>query len=65
MGLLDAFLTCLLMIGGCVHLLYNSSWKFLELATGQLLSGQQVRYRKCRGVQLIHHPSIFRVRPAL
>ncbi len=31
-----------------VHLLYNSSWKFRELAAGQLLSGQPVRYGKGR-----------------
>jgi hypothetical protein len=29
-----------------VQLLYNSSWKFHQLAAGQLLSGQPVRYRK-------------------
>jgi hypothetical protein len=32
------------MTDGCVHLLYNISWKFLQLAAGQLLSGQPVRY---------------------
>jgi hypothetical protein len=37
-----------LMTGGCVHLLYTSSWKFHHLAAGQLLSGQQVQYRKDR-----------------
>jgi hypothetical protein len=34
------------MTDGCVHLLYNSSWKFHQLAAGQLLSGQPVRYGK-------------------
>ncbi len=33
----------------CVHLLYNSSWKFHQLAAGQLLSGQQVRTEKAGG----------------
>jgi hypothetical protein len=37
-----------LMMDGCVHLLYNNSWKFHQLAVGQLLSGQPVRYRKGR-----------------
>jgi hypothetical protein len=32
-----------------VHLLYNSSWKFHQLAARQLMSGQQVRYGKGRG----------------
>ncbi len=39
------FLTAV-MTDGCVHLLYNSSWKFNQLAAGQLLSGQPVRYGK-------------------
>ncbi len=30
------------------HFLYNSSWKFHQLATGQLLSGRPVRYGKGR-----------------
>ncbi len=51
------------MTNGCVHLLYiyNSSWKFLQLATGQFLSGQSVRYGKgCR-----YGPSIiYKVIPA-
>jgi len=36
------------MTDGCVHLLYNSSWKFHQLGAGQLLSGQPVRYGKGR-----------------
>ncbi len=36
------------MTDGCVHFLYNSSWKFHQLATGQLLSGQLVWYGKGR-----------------
>jgi hypothetical protein len=36
------------MTDGCVRSLYNSSWKFLQLAAGQLLSGQPVRYGKSR-----------------
>jgi hypothetical protein len=32
----------------CVHLLFNSSWEFHQLAAGQLLSGQPVRYVKGR-----------------
>ncbi len=36
-----AFLVCTeLMTDGCVHLQCNSCWKFHQLATGQLLSGQ-------------------------
>ncbi len=31
---------------GCLHLPYTSSWKFHQLATGQLLSGQPLRYGK-------------------
>jgi hypothetical protein len=38
----------------CVHLLYNSSWKFHQLAAGQLLLGQQVRYTE----KACHGPSI-------
>ncbi len=38
----------LLMTDGCVHLLYNSCRKFHQLAAGQLLSGQPVRYGKAR-----------------
>ncbi len=37
-----------LMSDGCVHLLYNCSWKFHQLAAGQFLSGQPVRYGKGR-----------------
>ncbi len=36
------------MTDGYVDLLYNSSWKFHQLAAGQLLSGQPVGYRKGR-----------------
>ncbi len=36
------------MTDGCVHLLYNSSWKFRQLTAGQLLSGQPVLYWKGR-----------------
>ncbi|MFN9905624.1 MAG: hypothetical protein ACK56F_05780, partial [bacterium] len=36
------------MTDGCVHLLNNSSWKFYQLAAGQLMSGQPVRYGKGR-----------------
>ncbi len=36
------------MTDGCVHLLYNNSWKFHQLAAMQLLSGQPVRYGKGR-----------------
>ncbi len=41
-------LSCLtqLMMDGWVHLLNNSSWKFHQLAAGQLLLGQLVRYGK-------------------
>jgi hypothetical protein len=35
------------MTDGCVHLLYNSRWKFHQLAAGQLL-GKLVRYEKGR-----------------
>ena len=38
------------MTDGCVHLLYNSSWKFHQLAAGQLLSGQPVWYGKGRRI---------------
>jgi hypothetical protein len=36
------------MTDGCVHLLYNSSWEFHQLAAGQLLSTQPVHYGKDR-----------------
>ncbi len=36
-------------------MLYNSSWKFCQLAAGQLLSGQPVRYRKGRRYRPVHH----------
>ncbi len=44
------YLPCVtkLMTDGCEHLLYNSSWKFHQLAAGQLLLGQPVRYGKGR-----------------
>ncbi len=32
-----------LMMEGCVHFQYNSSWKFNQLAVGHLLSGQPVQ----------------------
>jgi hypothetical protein len=32
------------MTDGCVHLLYNSSWKFHQFAVGKLLSGKPVLY---------------------
>ncbi len=34
------------MTDGCAHLQYNSSWKFHQLAAGQLLSWQSVLYGK-------------------
>jgi hypothetical protein len=34
------------MTDDCVHLLYNSSWKWLQHAAWQPLSGQPVRYGK-------------------
>ncbi len=37
------------MTDDCVHFLYNSSWKFHQLAAGKLLSGQPVRYGKAGG----------------
>ncbi len=37
-----------LMRDGCVHLLYNCSWKFLQRAAGKLLSEQPVLYGKVR-----------------
>jgi hypothetical protein len=54
MGLLEYQRPCLsgvtwLITGGYVHLLYNSSWKFHQLAARLLMSGQQVRYGKGRG----------------
>ncbi len=36
------------MTDDCVHLLYNISWKFHQLAAGQLLSWQPIRYGKGR-----------------
>jgi hypothetical protein len=49
------------MTDGCVHLLFNSSWKVYQLAAGQLLSGQQVRYGKGRR----YGPSItYKITPA-
>ncbi len=35
-----------LVAHGCVHILYNSSWKFHQFAAGQLLSGLPVQYGK-------------------
>ncbi len=47
MGLLEyKAVLSLLKTDGCVVLLYNSSWKFLQLAGGQSMSGQPVRYGK-------------------
>jgi hypothetical protein len=43
------------MTDGCVHLLYNSSWKFHQLAAGQLLSGQSGTVRKRQAVRPGHH----------
>ncbi len=43
-----------LMTDGCVQLLYNSSWKLQQLAAGQPLSRQPVRYDKSR----LYGPSI-------
>jgi len=49
------------MTDGCVHLLFNSSWKFYQLAAGQLLSGQPERYGKDRR----YGPSImYKITPA-
>ncbi len=46
---------------GCVHLLYNSSWKVHQLAAGQLMSWQPVRYGKGRW----YGPSItYKITPA-
>jgi hypothetical protein len=42
------------MTDGCVHLLYNSSWKFHQLAARHFLSGQPVQYEKDR----LYDPSI-------
>jgi hypothetical protein len=36
------------MTDGWVHLLYNSSWAFQQIATGRPWSGQPARYRKGR-----------------
>ncbi len=36
------------MTDGCAHLLYNNCWKLHQLAAGQLLIGQPVRYGKGR-----------------
>jgi hypothetical protein len=38
-----------------VHLLYNRSWKFHQLAAGQLLSGQPVWYVKGRRKRPVHY----------
>jgi hypothetical protein len=46
-----------------MDLLYNSSWKFHQLAARQLLSGQLVRYRYGKGRQ--YGPSItYKITPA-
>ncbi len=50
-----------LMTDGCVHLLFNSSYKFSQLAAWQLLSGQPIRYGKSRR----YGPSImYKITPA-
>ncbi len=54
-------LTGTVMTDGCVHLLYNSSWKFYQLAAGQLLPGQTVRYGKAGGMD---RPSRTKSHPA-
>ncbi len=51
----------LLITDGCVHLLYNSSWKILQHAAGQLRSGQPVRYGKGRRFGL---SITYKIRPA-
>ncbi len=38
----------------CAHLLYKSSWKYNQLAAGQLLSGQPVWYGKGRKYWPVH-----------
>jgi hypothetical protein len=43
------------MSGGCVHLLYNSSWKFQHLAARQLLAGTTVTVRKRQAVRPVHY----------
>jgi hypothetical protein len=46
------------MTDGCVHLqqlVVYSSWKFHQLAAGQPLSGQPVRYGKGRRYTAGHH----------
>ncbi len=44
-----------------IHFLFKSSWKFYQLAAGQLLSGQPVRYGKGRW----YVPSItYKITPA-
>jgi hypothetical protein len=37
------------MTDGCVHLLYNSSWKLIQLAAWQLLSGNRYGTEKAGG----------------
>jgi hypothetical protein len=59
MGLYQSTRPCLpcvrqLKADCCVHLLCNSRWKFHQLAAGQLMLGQPVRYGKGRR----HGPSI-------
>jgi hypothetical protein len=48
----------------CVHLLYNSSWKFYQLAAGQLLSGQPVRYGTTKAGGMAR-PSYIHTKPHL
>jgi hypothetical protein len=51
-----AFLALMyLMMYDCEHLLHKSSMKFHQLAAGQLLSGQPVRYGNGRRPWTVHH----------
>jgi hypothetical protein len=45
------------MANGCVHSLYNSSWKFLQLAARQLLLGQQGTEKAVGTARLSHTKS--------
>ncbi len=45
---------CTFVTDGCVHLLYNSSWKCHPLAAGQLQSGQTIRYAR-QAVRPVHY----------
>jgi hypothetical protein len=48
-------LTGTVMTDGCVHLLHNSSWKFYQLAAGQLLPGQTVYGAAGQAAWTVHH----------